>query len=114
MQVPRVQLRSFAVTAVVAVVAVAAAAAFAAFLMPRVHALPAAVPGGVPAIGAAQPAATAVQPGPRQPEHADQVVEGRDVVIAISKVKTTGSAGQPADRPLQPVVMKKVTIERVQ
>jgi peptidyl-prolyl cis-trans isomerase A (cyclophilin A) len=43
-----------------------------------------------------------------------QVVEGLDVVIAISKVKTTGSAGQPADRPLQPVVMKKVTIERVQ
>jgi peptidyl-prolyl cis-trans isomerase A (cyclophilin A) len=43
-----------------------------------------------------------------------QVVEGLEVVTAISKVKTTGSTGQPPNRPLQPVVMKKVTIERIQ
>ena len=37
-----------------------------------------------------------------------QVVEGLDVVEAIGTTKTG-----PGDRPLTPVVMKKVTIERV-
>jgi peptidyl-prolyl cis-trans isomerase A (cyclophilin A) len=43
-----------------------------------------------------------------------QVVEGLDVVLAISKVKTTGRTGDPPNRPLEPVVIKKVTIEKVQ
>ena len=37
-----------------------------------------------------------------------QVVEGMDVVMAISKVKTS-----PGDKPVTPVIMKKVTIEVV-
>jgi peptidyl-prolyl cis-trans isomerase A (cyclophilin A) len=37
-----------------------------------------------------------------------QIVEGMDVVMKISKVKT-----DPRDKPLTPVVMKKVTIETV-
>jgi peptidyl-prolyl cis-trans isomerase A (cyclophilin A) len=38
-----------------------------------------------------------------------QVVQGMDIVHAIAKVKTT----KPGDRPVTPVIMKKVTIERV-
>ena len=37
-----------------------------------------------------------------------QVIEGVDVVLKIGKVPT-----DPQDKPLQPVVMNKVTIERV-
>jgi peptidyl-prolyl cis-trans isomerase A (cyclophilin A) len=40
-----------------------------------------------------------------------EVVSGLDVVKKISTVKTTG---KPLNRPLQPVIMKTVTIERVQ
>jgi peptidyl-prolyl cis-trans isomerase A (cyclophilin A) len=39
-----------------------------------------------------------------------QVIEGVDVVLKIGKTPTTGS---PQDRPLQPVIMNKVRIERV-
>jgi peptidyl-prolyl cis-trans isomerase A (cyclophilin A) len=42
-----------------------------------------------------------------------EVVSGLDVVQKISTVKTTGKAGNPANKPLQPVVIKKVTIEQV-
>ena len=42
-----------------------------------------------------------------------EVVEGLDVVMAISKVPTSGRAGNPPNRPLKPVVMKSVRIERV-
>ena len=41
------------------------------------------------------------------------VVSGMAVVTKISTVKTTGRAGTPANRPLQPVVIKAVTIERI-
>ena len=37
-----------------------------------------------------------------------EVVEGMDVVVAISKVRTASG-----DKPLQPVVMEKVSIQRV-
>jgi peptidyl-prolyl cis-trans isomerase A (cyclophilin A) len=39
-----------------------------------------------------------------------QVTEGADVVVTIGKVPTTGA---PNNRPLTPVVIKKVSIERV-
>jgi peptidyl-prolyl cis-trans isomerase A (cyclophilin A) len=42
-----------------------------------------------------------------------EVVEGLEVVMAISKVPTTGPKGSPANRPLKPVIMKSVRIERV-
>jgi cyclophilin family peptidyl-prolyl cis-trans isomerase len=42
-----------------------------------------------------------------------EVVEGLDVVMAISKVPTSGRAGNPPNRPLKPVIMKSVRIERV-
>jgi peptidyl-prolyl cis-trans isomerase A (cyclophilin A) len=42
-----------------------------------------------------------------------EVVEGLDNVIAISKVPTTGPRGNPQNRPLKPVIMKSVRIERV-
>lgn len=42
-----------------------------------------------------------------------EVVSGLSVVKKISTVKTTGRSGTPANRPLQPVVVKAVTIERV-
>jgi peptidyl-prolyl cis-trans isomerase A (cyclophilin A) len=42
-----------------------------------------------------------------------EVVSGLAVVTKISTVKTTGRTGTPANRPLQPVVIKTVTIERV-
>ena len=42
-----------------------------------------------------------------------EVVEGLEVVMAISKVPTTGPKGTPANRPLKPVIMKSVRIERV-
>jgi peptidyl-prolyl cis-trans isomerase A (cyclophilin A) len=42
-----------------------------------------------------------------------EVVEGLDNVIAISKVPTTGPKGSPPNRPLKPVIMKSVRIERV-
>lgn len=38
-----------------------------------------------------------------------EVVEGMDVVKKIGKVKTS----KPGDRPVEPVVIKKITIERV-
>ncbi len=43
-----------------------------------------------------------------------EVVSGLDVVKKISTVKTTGPKGTPPNRPLQPVVVKNVTIEKVQ
>jgi peptidyl-prolyl cis-trans isomerase A (cyclophilin A) len=42
-----------------------------------------------------------------------EVVSGLAVVTKISTVKTTGRTGTPANRPLQPVVIETVTIERV-
>ncbi len=42
-----------------------------------------------------------------------EVVSGLDVVKKISAVKTTGPRGTPANRPLTPVVIKRVTIENV-
>jgi len=42
-----------------------------------------------------------------------EVVEGLDNVIAISKVPTTGPRGNPPNKPLKPVIMKSVRIERV-
>src|SRR5881296_4060538 len=39
-----------------------------------------------------------------------QIVEGMDVVRKIGKTKTT----KPGDRPVTDVIMKKVTIERIQ
>jgi peptidyl-prolyl cis-trans isomerase A (cyclophilin A) len=42
-----------------------------------------------------------------------EVVEGLDNVIAISNVPTTGPRGNPQNRPLKPVIMKSVRIERV-
>jgi peptidyl-prolyl cis-trans isomerase A (cyclophilin A) len=42
-----------------------------------------------------------------------EVVEGLDNVIAISKVPTTGPRGNPQNKPLKPVIMKSVRIERV-
>ena len=42
-----------------------------------------------------------------------EVVEGLDNVIAISNVPTTGQRGNPQNRPLKPVIMKSVRIERV-
>jgi peptidyl-prolyl cis-trans isomerase A (cyclophilin A) len=42
-----------------------------------------------------------------------EVVEGLDNVMAISKVPTTGARGNPQNRPLKPVIMKSVRIERV-
>jgi peptidyl-prolyl cis-trans isomerase A (cyclophilin A) len=42
-----------------------------------------------------------------------EVVEGLEVVMAISKVPTTGPKGNPPNRPLKPVIMKSVRIERV-
>jgi peptidyl-prolyl cis-trans isomerase A (cyclophilin A) len=42
-----------------------------------------------------------------------EVVEGLDIVIAISQVPTTGPKGDPPNKPLKPVVMKTVRIERV-
>ena len=42
-----------------------------------------------------------------------EVVEGLDKVVAISKVPTTGPRGDPQNKPLKPVIMKSVTIERV-
>jgi cyclophilin family peptidyl-prolyl cis-trans isomerase len=41
------------------------------------------------------------------------VVEGLDVVEKIGKVATTGRNGNPPDRPLEPVVIKKIRTERV-
>lgn len=41
-----------------------------------------------------------------------QVVEGQDVVDAIGNVPTTGSRRRPQDRPLEPVIMEKITIEK--
>ncbi len=43
-----------------------------------------------------------------------EVASGLDVVKKISTVKTTGSKGMPPNRPLEPVVIKAVTIEKVQ
>ncbi len=43
-----------------------------------------------------------------------EVVSGLDVVKKIGAVKTTGANGSPANRPLTPVVIKKVKIERIQ
>jgi cyclophilin family peptidyl-prolyl cis-trans isomerase len=40
-------------------------------------------------------------------------VEGLDIVKKIGKVKTTDGTNGPKDRPVTPVIMKKVTIERV-
>ncbi len=42
-----------------------------------------------------------------------EVVEGLDIVMAISQVPTTGPKGDPPNRPLKPPVMKSVRIERV-
>ena len=42
-----------------------------------------------------------------------EVVEGLDNVVAISKVPTNGSSGNPANKPLKAVVIKSVRIERV-
>jgi cyclophilin family peptidyl-prolyl cis-trans isomerase len=42
-----------------------------------------------------------------------EVVEGLDIVMAISKVPTSGRAGNPPNRPLKPVIMTRVRIERV-
>jgi peptidyl-prolyl cis-trans isomerase A (cyclophilin A) len=42
-----------------------------------------------------------------------EVVEGLDNVMAMSKVPTTGPRGNPQNRPLKPVVMQRVRIERV-
>ena len=42
-----------------------------------------------------------------------EVVEGLDNVIAISKVPTSGSSGAQPNKPLKPVVIKSVRIERV-
>jgi peptidyl-prolyl cis-trans isomerase A (cyclophilin A) len=42
-----------------------------------------------------------------------EVVEGLDNVVAISKVPTTGPRGNPQNKPLKPVIMKSVRIERV-
>ena len=42
-----------------------------------------------------------------------EVVEGLDRVVAISKVPTSGPKGDPPNKPLSPVVMKSVRIERV-
>ena len=42
-----------------------------------------------------------------------EVVEGLDIVMAISQVPTTGPKGEPPNRPLKPVTMKSVRIERV-
>ena len=42
-----------------------------------------------------------------------EVVEGLDNVIAISQVPTTGPKGNPPNKPLSPVIMKSVRIERV-
>jgi peptidyl-prolyl cis-trans isomerase A (cyclophilin A) len=42
-----------------------------------------------------------------------EVVEGLENVVAISKVPTTGPRGNPANKPLKPVIMKSVRIERV-
>ncbi len=42
-----------------------------------------------------------------------EVVSGLAVVKKISTVKTTGAKGTPPNRPLEPVVIKTVTIERV-
>jgi peptidyl-prolyl cis-trans isomerase A (cyclophilin A) len=39
-----------------------------------------------------------------------QVIEGVDVVQSIGKVQTTG---RPTDRPLKPVTINKITIQRV-
>ena len=42
-----------------------------------------------------------------------EVVEGLDVVMAISQVPTTGPKGDPPNRPLKPPIVKSVRIERV-
>jgi peptidyl-prolyl cis-trans isomerase A (cyclophilin A) len=42
-----------------------------------------------------------------------EVVEGLDNVMAISKVPTTGSRGNPANKPLKDVVINSVRIERI-
>ena len=42
-----------------------------------------------------------------------EVVEGLENVVAISKVPTTGPRGNPPNKPLKPVIMKSVRIERV-
>jgi peptidyl-prolyl cis-trans isomerase A (cyclophilin A) len=42
-----------------------------------------------------------------------EVVEGLDRVVAISKVPTSGPKGDPPNKPLSPVVMKSVRVERV-
>jgi peptidyl-prolyl cis-trans isomerase A (cyclophilin A) len=41
-----------------------------------------------------------------------EVVSGLNVVQKMSTVKTTGPKGTPANRPLEPVVIKSVTIEK--
>jgi peptidyl-prolyl cis-trans isomerase A (cyclophilin A) len=41
-----------------------------------------------------------------------QVIEGLDVVLKIGKTPTTGDRGNPQNRPLTPVTINKVTIER--
>ena len=42
-----------------------------------------------------------------------EVVEGLENVVAISKVPTSGPKGNPPNKPLKPVIMKSVRIERV-
>lgn len=42
-----------------------------------------------------------------------EVVEGLENVMAISKVATSGRMGDPPNKPLKPVVIKTVRIERV-
>jgi len=52
------------------------------------------------------------QPGlDRQYTVFGQLTEGLDVLLAIGSTPTTGPNGSPPDRPLKPVVMKKVHIE---
>ncbi len=41
-----------------------------------------------------------------------EVVSGLNIVQKISTVKTTGASGSPANRPLQPVAINSVIIER--
>lgn len=40
-----------------------------------------------------------------------ETIEGQDVVDAIGAVQTTGNRGNPPDKPLEDMVIKKITIE---
>jgi peptidyl-prolyl cis-trans isomerase A (cyclophilin A) len=42
-----------------------------------------------------------------------EIVEGMDVLTALGNVPTNGKGGNPPNKPLKPVIMKSVRIERV-